>query len=144
LADEAVPTPSSPLASSAPLFSSPPRLPSSSRNNKERRQPPITPRKFRRFFTPRSRVSPRPSAARKALHDLTAHALNRAQTPSSPLKALLDPYDGSGPSFPSETPPRRQKRRKLHHTPDPSPLQPPSALLVTPVSVTDRPALLSP
>jgi hypothetical protein len=65
---------------------SPPRR--AATRDRERRNPSITPRKFQRFFTPRSRVPSRPSAARRALLELTAPALNRSQTPSSPLKSI--------------------------------------------------------
>lgn len=100
---------------SASLLSSPPQAPSS--RGKERRNPSITPRKFQRFFTPRSRVSSHPSAARKALCDLTAPALNRCQTPSSPLKPISE-----GPRLPHLQDPQdvhRGKRRKVHHATTP-------------------------
>src|SRR5512142_1808050 len=96
------------------LLHSPPRM--SSVRGKERRQPSITPRKFRRFFTPRPRISSQPSAARRALRDLTAQALNRSQLGSSPLKGSLDV---NGPATPSQSL-RGAKRRKMQHTPDPS------------------------
>ncbi|KAK3378408.1 WD40-repeat-containing domain protein [Podospora didyma] len=129
------------------LLSSPPRAPSS--QSKERRNPSITPRKFQRFFTPRSRVSSKPSAVRKALRDLTAPALNRCQTPSSPLKAISEEFapDDALPSLHDAH--RRTKRRKMQHsTPDrlpssylPSPLNTSPALLPTPDL---RPGLRSP
>jgi hypothetical protein len=96
---------------SASLLSSPPRAPSSHGNEKERRNPSITPRKFRRFFTPRSRVSSVPSAARKALCDLTAPALNRCLTPSSPLKPISEELNL--PRLPDA---HRGKRRKFNHS----------------------------
>jgi hypothetical protein len=102
------------------LLSSPPRMPSS--QAKERRKPSITPRKFQRFFTPRFRVSTQPtSASSRALRDLTASALNRCQTPSSPLKAISEDMildDGAGAA-----PVRATKRRKIQHTPETSPLR---------------------
>ena len=122
------------------LLSSPPRPPSS--QTKERRNPSITPRKFQRFFTPRSRVSSKPSAARKTLRDLAGPALNRCQTPSSPLKPISEENGLDGlPNL------RGAKRRKIHHTPDrsacplPSPLHTSPALLPTP---DVRPGLESP
>ncbi|KAJ9148401.1 WD repeat protein [Pleurostoma richardsiae] len=118
-----------PAALSPPTHSSnvlsPPRLPPS----KEKRLPSITPRKFKRFFTPRSRVSSQPSAARRALRDLTAPALNRAFTPSSPLKASLD-SNGLGDALEGPAIPV-SKRRKFHHTPESSPLKPESPLHVS-------------
>lgn len=123
------------------LLSSPPRAPSS--RGKERRNPSITPRKFQKFFTPRSRVSSKPSAARRALRDLADSALNRCQTPSSPLKAVSEETDEDElPSY------RGAKRRKFNHnTPDhalhslPSPLNTSPAFLSSPGA---RPALRSP
>lgn len=141
-------TPSSEPPSSAPVGSdnppsSPPRQPPS--RGKERRNPSITPRKFQRFFTPRSRVSSKPSAARKALCDLTAPALNRCQTPPSPLKPASEADSPDGLPHLHDT--HRQKRRKVHHTPEkqtshlPSPLASSPALLPTPDL---RPGLQSP
>ncbi|KAK4192892.1 WD40-repeat-containing domain protein [Podospora australis] len=128
------------------LLSSPPRAPSSL--GKERRNPSITPRKFQRFFTPRSRVSSKPSAARRALREITATDLsNRSQTPSSPLKPI------SEEQIPDELPdlqstPRGSKRRRLvENTPLkqsshlPSPLATSPALLPTSGA---RPGLSSP
>ena len=122
------------------LLSSPPRAPSS--HGKERRNPSITPRKFQKFFTPRSRVSSKPSAARRALRDLADPALNRCQTPSSPLKPVSEEIDEDElPSY------RGAKRRKFRHTPDraphslPSPLNTSPAILSTPGT---RPGLQSP
>lgn len=106
------------------LVSSPQRMPSSSQT-KESRKPSITPRKFQRFFTPRSRVSSQPSASSRAMRDLTASALNRCQTPSSPLKAISEDRlcdDVAGPAAVRAT-----KRRKMQHTPETSPLRPASS-----------------
>ncbi|KAI1135692.1 WD40 repeat-like protein [Hypoxylon sp. FL0543] len=106
---------------SNPIPSSPPRL----TNGKERRNPSITPRKFKRFFTPRSRVPSRISPARRALQDLAVPEFsNRYQTPapSSPLGPVsehpvrdenIDPSDARAP-----------KRRKFQHTPESSPCRP--------------------
>jgi len=135
-------TKSSAMLSSS-LLSSPPRPPSS--QVKERRNPSITPRRFGRFFTPRSRVSSKPSAARKALRDLSAPALNRGLTPSSPLKPISEENDlGSQPVGPREA-----KRRKVQHTPDrlPRPLPLPTPLASSPLlapSPDSRPGLRSP
>ncbi|KAL2023933.1 hypothetical protein VTK56DRAFT_710 [Thermocarpiscus australiensis] len=127
------------------LLSSPTRPPPS--RGKERRNPSITPRKFQRFFTPRSRVPSKPSAARKALHDLTAQALNRCQTPSSPLKPISE--EQSPNLLPHLQDAHPGKRRKVHHTPEkhgqpchlPSPLNTSPALPRTP---DRRPGLRSP
>lgn len=140
------------------LMSSPPRMAAPTFvdvevGGKERRQPSITPRKFRRFFTPRSRVSADPSAARRALRDLTARALNRNQTPSSsPLPisfnssplAARDKSNRCPEALPS---PRTTKRRKTgHQTPETSPLRPASifhgAVTPEPVSKADMASML--
>ncbi|KAI4862138.1 WD40 repeat-like protein [Hypoxylon rubiginosum] len=130
-----------------PTLLSPPRA----SNGKERRNPSITPRKFRRFFTPRSRVPSRISSARKALKDLAAPDLNnRYQTPA-PSSPLL-PSTYSDETVPDENLPdspttRRPKRRKFHHTPDSSPCRPSVSFNLTPSTDTrsaTRSALLSP
>src|ERR1700710_2194303 len=64
-----------PVSTQLPAVS-PPQLPSSgNEGRKERRNPSITPRKFNRFFTPRSRSqshgSVQLSSARQALLDIT-------------------------------------------------------------------------
>ena len=122
------------------LLSSPPRT--SQPRNKERRNPSITPRKFQRFFTPRSRVSSKPSAARKALRDLAGPALNRCQTPSSPLKPISE--ENGANDFPVR---RGPKRQKVQHTPDRSASQLLSPLNTSPPQLQtpdSRPALRSP
>lgn len=127
----------------ASLLSSPPRAPSS--RGKERRNPSITPRKFQRFFTPRSRVSSRPSAVRKALYDLAAPALNRCQTPSSPLKPISEEL--SLPRLPDAGDAHRGKRRKFHHaTPEKQTSHLPTPLNSSPLLPTPdfRPTLRSP
>ncbi|GAP89131.1 putative wd repeat protein [Rosellinia necatrix] len=112
------------MSSSAPeensVLLSPPRQ----RSGRERKDPSITPRKFRRFFTPRSRVPSQPSPARKALRDLGAPSVNqRYQTPapSSPLKPLFEEESqDEHPDFQSFG---LSKRRKIQHTPESSPIR---------------------
>ncbi|KAH8891358.1 WD40 repeat-like protein [Thozetella sp. PMI_491] len=109
------------------LLSSPPRLPSS--RSKERRNPSITPRKFRRFFTPRPRLASEPTAAGRALRDLTAApVLNRCLTPSSPLKPISEDlvvHDQNQDLLlgADGLPRHATKRRKVQHTPDSTPRQ---------------------
>jgi hypothetical protein len=104
------------MADGGDQVSSPPRR--GPPRNRERRNPSITPRKFQRFFTPRSRVPAQPSAARRALLELTAPVLNRSQTPSSPLKPLLElsQDDDFIPSYTHSEKPL--KRRKVDFTPN--------------------------
>ena len=102
------------------LSSSPPR-PSTYKPNgrKERRDPSVTPRKFRRFFTPRTTGNIHISSARQALHEITGNpTLNHHITQSSPLR----PFRNLGTLESSPVQIQRQyKRRKLFHTPEPSP-----------------------
>jgi hypothetical protein len=104
----------SPL-SSHNLNHSPPRASASGR--KEQRPPSVTPRKFKRFFTPRSHDYQQ-SSARWALHEITAPTLNRNVTQSSPLRPFrsVNPKEDSPTSFI-----RSSKRQKTTHTPETSP-----------------------
>ncbi|KAI1377230.1 WD40 repeat-like protein [Hypoxylon crocopeplum] len=122
---------------------SPPRA-----NVKERRNPSITPRKFKRFFTPRSRVPSSISPARQALKNLAAPDLNhRYQTPapSSPLGRLTEQAEDENIELVND---RRAKRRKCQHTPDSSPYLPllfdPNNHLGPTSTSKARPGLLSP
>jgi len=122
-ADDAGP-PSSPAGpiSSQNLNSSPPRATRS--RQKEEKAPSVTPRRFRKFFTPRSHGYEH-SSARQALHEITAPALNRNVTQSSPLRPFknVNPKEESPTSFirgskrqkitsTMETSPRKSSRRK--------------------------------
>jgi hypothetical protein len=117
--------PSSPIRKDNSILLSPPRH----SNGKERKNPSITPRKFRRFFTPRPRVpshhrSAHISPARRALRALAAPEVNnRYQTPapSSPLKPPTEEDYIQGENAVENT---RAKRRKIHHTPESSPCRP--------------------
>jgi hypothetical protein len=84
---------------------------------KEKRQPSITPRKFSRFFTPRSHGSLSSRSSRRALFDITTPANNRSGIQSSPIR----PYNTSGRETSPTTFTRELKRRKLIHTPISSP-----------------------
>ncbi|KAI0977398.1 WD40-repeat-containing domain protein [Xylaria arbuscula] len=112
---------SSPIPNENSRLLSPPRQ----RSGKERKDPSITPRKFKRFFTPRSRVPSHLSPARKVLRDLGASTINqRYQTPapSSPLQPL---FEEELEEEELELPPcRLSKRRKIQHTPESSPIRP--------------------
>jgi hypothetical protein len=85
---------------------------------KEKRQPSITPRKFNRFFTPRSHGHFPIKLPRGALEDITAPANNRNSTQSSPLRQFT--HENGAENSPT-TFTREMKRRKLLHTPSPSP-----------------------
>lgn len=110
--------PSSPpqIRSDAARFRSP--QPPSTR---ERRNPSVTPRKFRKFFTPRSYGPATRASTRNALHDITTNNVHQSQ--SSPIRAprSLNELSNEPPSSPPV--PRDLKRRKLFHTtPSTSPI----------------------
>lgn len=133
---------SSPAARDHSDLLSPPRRSTA----KERRNPSITPRKFKRFFTPRPRVSAHISPARKALRELAAPHANtlryQTPTPSSPLRAPgeEDSVADENGTLPSN------KRRKFQHTPDSSPCRPLQLPPLEPSGIHSKtaPSLLSP
>lgn len=85
---------------------------------KERRVPSITPRKFSRFFTPRSQNYCKRSSSRHALYDITAPINNRNGIQSSPLRPFQDMPGQENGAIPFT---RELKRRKVFHTPSVSP-----------------------
>ncbi|KAI1005663.1 hypothetical protein K3495_g2557 [Podosphaera aphanis] len=96
-------------------ISSPPRKenpPSRKANTfeRERKNASVTPRKFKRFFTPRNLELGQKSATRQALYEATRSALNFEELKSSPAcsPSIL--------SCPTESY-RESKRRKRHHVP---------------------------
>ena len=98
------------------LNPSPPRLPPNGRSDgKERRTPSVTPRKFRKFFTPRTLPA---ASNRLPLHEISAPVLNTQSNQSSPLRPFqnLHGQEDSPSGFTREL-----KRRKLIHTPESSP-----------------------
>ncbi len=103
------------IHSSQGLNSSPLKATRSSR--KGPRPPSVTPRRFRKFFTPRSHGY-LDSPARQALQEISAPLLNRNVTQSSPLQPFknINAKEDSPTSFI-----RRSKRQKTTHTPEASP-----------------------
>lgn len=97
------------------VASSPPSH--SVRAKRIRRPPPITPRRFRRFFTPRGggtrEASPTPSAPPlRALQDVTSSALNNAGR----QVARTDPFVAEGqPPLDKISNGRPAKRLKIGH-----------------------------
>lgn len=83
---------------------------------KERRNPSVTPRKFNRFFTPRSLGSVGLNSARQALHDITQLANRHSESNQTKIYR-----NAAGQENPPITFTRELKRRKLLHTPDSSP-----------------------
>jgi hypothetical protein len=103
------------ISSSQDLNSSPPRATRSSQ--KGQRPPSVTPRRFRKFFTPRSHGY-LDSPARQVLQEISAPLLNRNVTQSSPLQPFknINSKEDSPTSFI-----RGSKRQKTTHTPEASP-----------------------
>lgn len=124
-----------PLSPTAPYSS--PSSPTSigSRRNMEKRIPSVTPRRFRRFFTPRSFVS---RQSRTALRIMGSAAVNSLPpTPPSPASPASDPPIPSSPTQNHLSVINRQDKRKRNKhqdnttkrrrglLPGPSPLTPP-------------------
>ncbi|PHH83309.1 hypothetical protein CDD82_2279 [Ophiocordyceps australis] len=107
------PTHKSPTSASDHQLLSPPRT----NRRKETRVPSVTPRRFRRFFTPRSlQLAESDRPARVTLGSLDPAAINRRlQSPSS-LADDNESLDGGFPSSPIEhltvSEPRHAKRRR--------------------------------
>jgi hypothetical protein len=115
---------------------SPPRATSQGSGGRPKRPPPITPKRFNRFFTPRSSSghSPRSSHARRKLLDITKTAINRnwakhnssdgqvlePRTPESTVqKRKLESSRPSSP-FVSSSPCKRPRIDRLPDTDIPS------------------------
>lgn len=112
--------PSSPVAESSSSPANPFLSPTRTSRRKEKRNPSVTPRRFGRFFTPRSSL---PSQHRIALSHLNAAAANRQMVspeslasdplssdpvcPSSPTEAALGHVDSNG---------EKRKRPGLHES----------------------------
>ena len=97
--------------------SSPPSISSDTGGRRRARKPPtVTPRSFRRFFTPRSLLPPAdnsttPSTSRQALRALTSPAVNRlgpAFSRTSKAGSTRSPHDGLPEDF-IRTPSRKRK-----------------------------------
>lgn len=84
---------------------------------KERKDPSVTPRKFRKFFAPRNTDSARIRPTRKAFQDVTRPFLCRKDVKSSPVHPSK--YYSLHNSDPCENLMPQTKRRKRYHTPDP-------------------------
>lgn len=94
------------------LSSLPPSSPPRRAYIKERKEPSITPNRFKRFWTPRSNNSSA-NSTRRVLFDLGSTNARSSPTQSSPLK----PFSSSAGQ--ENTPPsftRELKRRKVLHT----------------------------
>ncbi|KAJ5367142.1 hypothetical protein N7541_001083 [Penicillium brevicompactum] len=104
-----------PVSFSEPILPQPPSSPPSVASDGRRRKPPsVTPRSFRRFFTPRSLLptaenSITPTTSRQALRALTSPAVNRLGPAFSRTKAgTRSSHDGLPEDF-IRTPSRKRK-----------------------------------
>lgn len=108
--------------------SSPPQAPAvsprSKKSTKPRKPPPITPKRFTRFFTPRSSSSIQSrSKSSRQLRDITKSAVNRSSSqlrlkPPFSVQSIDENGNLSAASTPGLTPPKR----KLDLTPPTSPI----------------------
>jgi hypothetical protein len=85
---------------------------------KERRNPSVTPRKFRRFFTPRPQNSTGTPSSQNPLHETSGVGNRRSIHRSTPIRTPR-PLFGQENTRRAST--RDSKRRKLYHTPNSSP-----------------------
>ena len=86
-----------------------PAPPSSRGSQKLRKPPPITPRRFTKFFNPRSSSTPSSSRAGQELRDITLNAVNRVHQESHDLSLDF----GDLPALPPS------KRRRGNRSPSP-------------------------
>lgn len=104
------PPPSSPLLP----------LTSSQCSEKPKKGPNVTPRTFKRFFTPKSSLSRdnKVGASRQALRDITVSASNRPQRASAVKDAIRSIEDIKG-AFPEIS--KKKRKRQLPISPDTTP-----------------------
>lgn len=100
--------------------SSPLLPPSSQCSEKPKRGPNVTPRTFKRFFTPKTSLSRdnKVGASRQALRDITASALNRAQRASAAKDTVRSIEEIKG-AFPEIS--KNKRKRQLPISPDTTP-----------------------
>ena len=115
------------VASPEQLHTSPSNAPSSNDSRKARKPPNITPRRFNRFFTPRSSASAHQSPARSSrsyrqLRDITRDAVNGARASSSSQRALFEDIQSIAVTKCSAPRYESKKRKRLSPSiPDSSP-----------------------
>lgn len=113
------------IASSPQSMTSSPTIPKNphAENIRSKKAPSVTPRRFRRFFTPRTAPvhSQGFSAARQALRDITSPALNQGGQTTAHRRALgpFRDLDISGDENARAVITRNGKRRKVLPTPEP-------------------------
>jgi len=111
--------------------SSPPPMPSTMGSRKPKKPPPITPKRFTRFFTPRN-TKPSSGArsmgkSHRQLQDITRSALNRSKNASAKAttpRKTVNFADITTEKAALETPPMSSRKRKTAYmSPETSPLQ---------------------
>ncbi|KUJ22201.1 WD40 repeat-like protein [Mollisia scopiformis] len=99
-------------SSEATVTSSPQRPPRRSASTREKRNPTITPRKFTRFFTPRSQPLHQRQPTRRVLFNVRSFGASSAlNVQSSPLQSKGFDEENNPPDLP-----RQSKRQKRFHT----------------------------
>ncbi|KAH7063321.1 WD40-repeat-containing domain protein [Macrophomina phaseolina] len=128
---------SGPFSSQTFASSPPPSSPARSRtSNKIRKPPPITPKRFNKFFTPRTtRNSTGHTASGRQLRDITQNAVNRKKaTPRRTVifsdTTVVDSENFVTPKLGSN------KKRKVLPSPESSPVQPSPSKKVRPYAPT--------
>lgn len=106
------PRPSSPLL---------PPTTSSQCSEKPKKGPNVTPRTFKRFFTPKSSLNRdnKVGASRQALRDITASASNRSQQRASAVKDVVRSSEEIKGAFPEIS--KKKRKRHLPISPDTTP-----------------------
>ncbi|KAF2088032.1 WD40 repeat-like protein [Saccharata proteae CBS 121410] len=116
------------LPSSQTFASSPPTSPIQSNARKPKRAPPITPRRFNRFFTPRTtrNGTKERSKSERQLRDITRSAVNRpAKERQTPRRKVVFADVGPGQEENFATPRLGfDKKRKALPSPESSPILP--------------------
>ncbi|KAF4307403.1 hypothetical protein GTA08_BOTSDO04189 [Botryosphaeria dothidea] len=126
-----------PYSSQTFASSPPPSSPTRSRaSNKIRKPPPITPKRFNKFFTPRTtRNSTGHTASGRQLRDITRNAVNRKKATPRRTVVFSDTNVVDSENF--VTPKLgSNKKRKILPSPESSPIQPSPSKKVRPYAPT--------
>ncbi|KAL1616774.1 hypothetical protein SLS54_008166 [Diplodia seriata] len=113
-----------PPSSQSLASSPPPSSPLRSRSNKIRKPPPITPKRFNKFFTPRTtRSGTGHGASGRQLRDITRNAVNRKKATPRRTVVFSDTNVADSENF--VTPKHRSDKKRKHlPSPESSPIQP--------------------
>ena len=103
-------------------LTSSPLLPSSQSTSKRKQPPTVTPKRFTRFFTPRSSLGQgsKIGASRQALRDITASGANRKSTTAqqrTPIKDSVHVFNDDGENLEIS----RKRRKRIPISPETTP-----------------------